>query len=181
MSSDHRENAFDLREAIEALKATPATLNALLGQLPDSWLEFTEDHEAWSPRSVLIHYIHNERTNWMPRAKVILSDKGDRAFAPFNQMPEPTDYPPGEIDELLDLFAALRSENLDALGEFDIQADDLDRTGEHPSLGTVNLRQLLSTWVVHDYNHLHQIVKTLAKQYDVEVGPWKKFLGVLEI
>ena len=52
--------------------------------------------------------------------------------------------------------------------------------GAHPALGTVTLRQLLATWVVHDLAHLRQIARVMAKQYADEVGPWKAYLRVLE-
>jgi hypothetical protein len=43
----------------------------------------------------------------------------------------------------------------------------------------VTLGQLLATWVVHDLNHLGQIVKTMAKQYAQAVGPWSAFLPIV--
>lgn len=51
--------------------------------------------------------------------------------------------------------------------------------GRHPELGSVNLRQLLATWVVHDLNHLAQIARVMAKQYTAEVGPWRAYLSIL--
>ena len=69
MSSDLGE-MFKLDEAIRVLTATPGSVAALLGDLQDSWLEFKEEPEAWNPRTILVHYIHNELTNWMPRVRV---------------------------------------------------------------------------------------------------------------
>jgi hypothetical protein len=83
--------------------------------------------------------------------------------------------------QLLDEFAALRAENLSVLKGFRLEEADLDRQGEHPTLGTVNLRQLLATWVVHDLNHTHQIAKTLAKRNAEAVGPWRKNLAILDL
>ena len=173
--------AFELSKTLTALESTPEALNALLSKLPDSWMDFSEDPEAWSPRSVLIHFIHNEQANWMTRARVILEDGGERAFPPFNQMPDPANQPSGSTAELLELFSDLRKQNLGEIREFNIQEGDLERTGEHPSLGTVTLQQLLSTWLVHDYNHLHQIAKTLAKHYGEAVGPWTVHLAILDL
>ena len=36
----------------------------------------------------------------------------------------------------------------------------------------------MDTRVVHDLNHLNQIVKTMAKQYTDAVGPWREFLPI---
>lgn len=174
------EDQFDLDEALASLKNTPNTLRGLLANLPDSWIDFQEDPEAWSPRRVLIHFIHNEQTNWLSRARVILSDSDNKAFAPFRQMPEDNELPPSGIDQLLDQFTQLRGDNLSAVRAFGITSEDLDRKGEHPALGTVKLRQLISTWVVHDFNHLHQIAKSLAKRYTHEVGPWRPNLAIID-
>ena len=181
MTLSSKEGLFNLEEALQALETTPQTLRVFLADLPDTWLDFKEDPDAWSPRRVLIHFIHNEQTNWLPRTRVILSEAEDKTFPPFRQMPEDGDLPSVGTDQLLDLFAQLREENLSAIREFGIKPEDLDREGEHPGLGTVNLRQLIATWVVHDLNHLHQIAKTLAKQYRDAVGPWRKNLAILDL
>lgn len=181
MTQNEQEYRFDMNEALDSLASTPNMLRDFLANLPDSWLDYKEDPEAWSPRRVLIHFIHNERTNWLPRARVILSDADDRSFAPFRQMPEDNKLPPDGIDQLLDQFEQLREGNLSAVKEFGITSEDLDREGVHPALGTVNLKQLLATWVVHDLNHLHQIAKSLAKRYRDDVGPWRENLAILDL
>jgi hypothetical protein len=61
-----------------------------------------------------------------------------------------------------------------------VQAPDLGRRGVHPAFGEVTLGQLLATWVVHDLNHLGQIVKTMAKQYTRAVGPWRELLPIID-
>ncbi len=178
MSESTDRAPFQLSEAVSILSSTPATLRGLLGRLSDDWLDFQEDPQAWSPRMVLLHFIHNERTNWIPRARVIL-EEGDHKFPPFQQLPDdvPSSAP---VAELLAQFAGLRQANLSALAGFHLQPGDYERRGEHPSFGTVTLGQLLATWVVHDLNHLDQIVKTLSKRYGQEVGPWRVNLAILE-
>jgi hypothetical protein len=80
---------------------------------------------------------------------------------------------------LLDEFARLRTENLDALGAMKLQPEDFERRGSHPALGVVTLSQLLATWAVHDMTHLHQLSRVMAYQYREVVGPWSAYLGVL--
>ena len=52
--------------------------------------------------------------------------------------------------------------------------------GIHPEFGAVTLKQLLSTWVVHDLGHISQIARVMAKQYKAEVGPWLEYIGILK-
>ena len=178
MEGPQRET-FESPEAIRLLEATPPTLRALLEGLPEGWLQFQEDPEAWSPYTVLVHFIHNERTNWMARARVILSNEEVRKFPSFQQLPVQGEFEGRSVVQLLAQFAELRAQNLSALLDLRLNPADYDREGEHPVLGTVNLRQLLATWVVHDLNHLHQIAKTLAKRYRDAVGPWRTALAIL--
>ena len=56
---------------------------------------------------------------------------------------------------------------------------DLDQTAEHPSFGTVTLRQLLSAWVVHDLGHVAQVARVMAKRYKDDIGPWSAYLPVV--
>jgi len=163
------------------LGATHALLRALLEPLPAAWLDFHEDAEAWSPRNVLVHFIQNELTNWIPRARVALSAGEERKFVPFQRLPTPGEFDDTDVPAMLAQFAALRRDNLTILRGFDLKPPDYLRTAEHPSLGTVTLGQLLATWVVHDLNHIHQIVKSLAKFNTDAVGPWRQFLGILDL
>ena len=84
------------------------------------------------------------------------------------------------IEQLLDDFARLRTENLAALWALKIKPGDLTRRGRHPALGVVTLSELLATWVVHDLTHVHQLSRVMAHQYRDAVGPWSAYLGVLQ-
>src|SRR3989304_1906281 len=139
MEGPQRET-FELPEAIRLLEATPAPLRALLEGLPEGWLHFQEDPEAWSPRTVLVHFIHNERTNWMTRARVILSDAEDRRVPPFRQLPVESGFEGAPVGQLLAQFADLRAQTLSALRDLHLRPADYDREAEHPVLGTVTLR-----------------------------------------
>ena len=160
MTESVQSNGLRVEEAIPVLEATPAVLRALLEQLPGEWLDFQEEAEAWSPRMVLVHFIQNERMNWIPRARVALSPSEERKFVPFQQLPTPGEFDDTNVAGMLTEFAALRQDNLTILRGFNLQPDDYLRTAEHPSLGTVMLGQLLATWPVHDLNHIHQILKS---------------------
>ena len=51
--------------------------------------------------------------------------------------------------------------------------------GTPHEFGVVTLGQHLSTWVVHDFTHLNQIVRTMATQYRDAVGPWRAYLSII--
>jgi len=169
-----------LPQTISLLARTPAALNALLRDLPESWTSRNEGENTWSPFEIVGHLIHAERTDWVSRTKIVLQFGEAQSFEPFDRWGQAREIQGKSLAQLLDEFARLRSENLAELRALNLQPEDLERRGQHPSLGVVTLSQLLSTWAVHDLTHLHQISRVLAHQYCEAVGPWSKYLGVLQ-
>lgn len=170
---------FNLNQAIAVLANTPATLKALLQNLPDGWTQNNEGAETWSPYDVLGHLIHGERTDWLTRSRIILEHGEARPFEPFDRFAQFTESQGKSLAEMLEEFAALREQNLKALGEMQLGAAELAKTGQHPALGRVTLKELLATWVTHDLDHLGQIARVMAKQYASEVGPWAAYISIL--
>ena len=103
-----------------------------------------------------------------------------RTFAPFDRLGLVREIKGKSMGELLDEFARLRGENLGELRGLNLGQEDLDRRGRHPALGVVTLSELLATWAAHDLTHLHQISRVMAYQYREAVGPWSRYLGVLQ-
>ncbi len=179
----------NLSEVIAVLTRTPATLNALLRGLPDLWVHSNEGrsndggsnegNDTWSAYDIVGHLIVGERTDWMPRARIILEHGEARPFDPFDRFAQAKESQGKSLEQLLDEFARLRKENLAALRALNLQPEDLTRRGRHPELGVVTLSQLLATWAVHDLTHLHQLSRVMAHQYRDAVGPWSAYLGVL--
>jgi hypothetical protein len=177
-------NGITLVEAIALLSRTPASLNALLRGLPDIWVRCNEGRsedgkDSWSAYDIVGHLIVGERTDWMPRVRVILEHGDARAFEPFDRFAQAREKGKS-LEQLLDDFALLRRESLDSLQALNLQPEDLKRRGKHPALGGVTLGELLATWTVHDLTHLHQLSRVMAYQYRNAVGPWNAYLGVLQ-
>jgi Protein of unknown function (DUF664). len=171
---------FDLAHGIAVLERTPRTLHAMLSGLSDDWLRATEGPETWSPYVVVGHLIHGERTDWIPRARIILAQGADRRFEPVDRTAQLREDQTRPIGALLDDLARLRSESLATLSRWRLTDAQLALEGIHPAFGPVTLRQLLATWVAHDLGHVAQIGRVMAKQYRDAVGPWRAYLPVLE-
>jgi hypothetical protein len=171
---------FNLSEAVTVLTRTPATLNALLRGLPNTWVRCNEGKDTWSAFDIVGHMIVGERTDWMPRARIILENGETRAFDPFDRFAQVKESHGKSLEQLLDEFALLREDNLAALRVMNLQPEDLTRRGRHPALGVVTLSELLATWAVHDLTHVHQLSRVMAHQYRDVVGPWSAYLGVLQ-
>jgi hypothetical protein len=176
---DRTRRSFVMEEAVAILARTPATFDALLRDLPSGWITAHEGGDTWSPFDVIGHLIHGERTDWLPRVRIILEHGDARPFDKFNRNAQFAESAGRSLASLLDEFATLRQENLRALAGLRVTDTDLDRHGQHPELGVVTLRQLLATWVAHDLDHVMQIARVLARQYSDEVGPWRAYLRII--
>lgn len=171
---------FDVTQGVEILERTPAAFRVLLGGLSDAWIRQNEGPETFSAFDNVGHLIHGERTDWIPRARIILARGENRRFEPYDRFAQYRESEGKTLAELLDEFAQLRAENVKTLRGWRLSDAELALEGEHPALGLVTLRQLLATWVAHDLGHLAQTARVLAKQYREAVGPWRAYLPVLD-
>jgi hypothetical protein len=168
-----------LEEVSGLLSRTPAVLNALLRGLPNEWITAQEGPDTWSAFDVVGHLIHGERTDWLPRLRIVLEHGEARPFERFDRQAQFVFARGMTLASLLDEFTAVRADNLRELAALHLTAADLERRGLHPDLGPVTIRQLLATWVAHDLDHLSQISRVLAHQYGNEVGPWRAYLRII--
>ncbi len=170
---------FNLVLAVDLLRRTPSIVDRLLRGTDESWHRGNEGEGTWSPRDIVGHLIHGDETDWIPRAQAILKHGESRPFEPFDRFAQQHRFLDWSLDRLLDRFQELRLANVRILEGLRLTERELLLTGRHPELGTVNLQQLLATWVVHDLDHLGQLSRVMAKQYGGEVGAWKAYLPIL--
>jgi uncharacterized damage-inducible protein DinB len=170
---------YQYDQAVEILRRTPATLTALLRGLPEAWTKSTAGPDTWSAYDVVGHLLHGEETDWIGRTRVILDYGEERPFDAFNRTAMFEKYQGYSLDQVLEAFEQARERNLATLSELRITPEKLTLKGTHPALGSVTLSQLLATWVVHDLNHVGQIVEVMSRQYAEAVGPWSAYLAIL--
>lgn len=170
---------FSLDKSYEILERTPTVLRTLLSNLSDDWIMNNEGPETFSPYDVVGHLIHAEKTDWRDRAIMILEHGEEKSFVPFDRFAQFEESKGKSLATLLDEFGKRRGANLTWLKSLQLIENDFDKKGSHPSLGQVTLRQLLSTWVIHDLTHIAQVTRVMAKQYKSEIGPWIEFFRIM--
>lgn len=106
-------------------------------------------------------------------------DAEDKPFPPFDRFAHLAEGEAASTDERLQTFKAARAESIEKLKTLVQSEHQLELTGMHPAFGIVMVRELLSTWVVHDLTHIAQIARVLAERYRTDVGPWVEYLGIL--
>lgn len=169
-----------LEESLAVLTRTPATLDSLLRDLPDAWTLATEGPGTWSPYVVVGHLIHGERSDWIPRLRIILEHGDSRPFDPFDREAQLRNTDEKPLSALLDEFRDSRNESVAGLRALHLTPAQLELSGRHRALGSVTVRQVLATWTAHDLVHILQITRVMAKRYKQKVGPWARCLSVMK-
>jgi hypothetical protein len=172
---------FKLEQAIEVLERTPGVLRAMLAGLSDGWLYGNYGENTFSPFDVVGHLITGEKTDWLVRTRLIMEQGTSVPFSKYDRYAQFEESRGRSLGQLLDEFERLRVANLVELRGFRLSEHDLARRGLHIALGEVTLAQLLATWATHDLNHIAQIARAMAWQYERAVGPWRQYLGVLKL
>ncbi|SET19091.1 DinB superfamily protein [Oceanobacillus limi] len=171
---------FKLNEAVEVLERTPKTLEYFLSGLSEDWLIRNEGKGTWNVFQVIEHLMEAERTNWIPRLESMLQYEENIEIPFFDRYAHIEKELNYSIESSLHEFKTKRTENLENLKHLLKNELQFERTGKHPALGDVKVRELISTWTVHDFTHIAQIVRVMAKRYSEDVGPWKEYLGILK-
>jgi len=167
---------FSIDKVFEILQNTPNVLKVMLNNISAEWIENNEGENTWSPHNVVAHFIHGEKTHWISRVRTIVAGDENAVFKLFDSSSQFSNSKGKAVSILIDEFTELRNRNTKELKSFDINEDTLSLKATHPEFGKVELKQLLSAWVVHDLNHIKQIARVMAKQYKAEMGPWKKYI-----
>lgn len=143
-------------------------------------MQCNEGKGTWNVAEVIGHLIEGEKDNWMPRLELIIQEGENKPFLPFDRDAHLKESSQKSIEQKLLEFKTIRRTNINKLKTLVESDSHLEMTGLHPEFGTVKLRELLSTWVVHDLTHIAQIVRVMAERYRADVGPWKEYLGILK-
>ena len=171
--------AYSIVEGVEFLLSTPAALRAITAGLSPSALRFREEKSAWTIVEVVSHMTDGEVVDWVPRVEIVLSDRAERRFTPFDREGGFARYKGWKLRDLVEEFDKLRRQNVERLLSLRLKPEALDRTAVHPELGTVTLEQLLACWVTHDCAHLAQISRILTRYFGASVGPWREYFSLL--
>ncbi|GIZ09016.1 DinB family protein [Flavobacterium sp. UMI-01] len=170
---------FSLNQTLNQLENTPAVLKSMVVGIPTDMLTTKENEDRWSIKEVVAHLIICEKTNWLDRINIILYKGNNQPFVPIDMVIHFKLAQEKTFEELISEFQERREKAITKIRLLNLQPSDFNKTGLHPTLGKVNLEQLLATWATHDLSHLIQVSRILAKQYDHMVGPFKRYLNVL--
>ena len=175
---------LSVESVIGVLERTPPSLRALLKDAPEELEGGDEGEDTWSPFDIVGHLIHGERTDWIPRVRLILEEDESREFTPFDRFAHFDASRGKSLEDLLAEFEKQPTENqpliaaaMQALGRsaspkaqallrklYDEKPDDREILARflarHPSLE--NLPYLLRTLQFGDEITLQECLRALG-------------------
>ena len=165
-----------VKQVHAVLSTTPERWQRLVGTLPTDLLARPPAAGEWSALRCLQHLLDTEHLVFPVRLHAFLTGQAFVDFDPNRQHSDPDAQTP---EQLAAAFARNRQESLALLSR--VKDDDLGRTAQHPTLGTVTLAELLQTWAAHDLNHTVQAERALMQPFLLGSGPWRSFFRDHEI
>jgi hypothetical protein len=161
-------------DLLTLLARTPATVRTILEDLPEHLLHASAGGGGSSPFIALAHLIQGEIDHWIQSQE---RDESPEIVECAQRIDLTQDH---SLDEMLTQFSNLREKTLVAFSSLLEGGKDLDADCTRQGLREGNLEELLATCAVNDLTHIAQIVRTIAAQFDDDVGPWKQYKPILE-
>ena len=158
---------------LEILDATPATLRAMLADVPQQCIE-TPGAEGWSPKDVVVHVASRQRPAFIGRLRLII-EQGTPLLPDI-----PDDDIPGRyalrdqpLTAILDELTAVRIEAMALVRS--LTSEQLARTGRHETAGNVSAADIIHHIAYHDLVHIAQINTLLRDPIDRARGAMRIF------
>jgi hypothetical protein len=161
-------------EIVASLQGTPAVLRNLLCPLPSEMFTWHPTPGKWCIKEVVGHLIEADRHDFIGRIRLILDHEEPRLTvsdqAEIARIRHDCDH---DLNDLLDELSNQRSGSLSFISTFGDK--ELQRGGVHPTIGNLQIGNLLHEWVYHDMNHVRQILVNVQGFLWEHLGNMQRF------
>lgn len=165
---------LDLTQIANSIQATPEALRVLLEPVPTEILRGRPAPGEWCVNEVIGHMIEVDHHGLDRRIRTILAeDQPELKSWPINETAAKRQDCERDTVELIDELAAMRQESAKMV--VTLKPDQLDRSGLHPTVGELSVRDLLVEWLYHDANHLKQILANVQAAIWDDLGSAQRF------
>jgi hypothetical protein len=161
-------------EVSAALRAAGGAIEAELTGLPQTLLAWHPAPGEWCVLETLGHVIEAESRGFAGRIRAILDRPGGE-FQGWDQagVAKARRDCHREPAAVLVEFRRLRAASVGLVAG--LSASDLPKGGRHPSVGHLEISDLLAEWVHHDRNHMRQMLANVQAYVWPHMGNAQKF------
>ncbi|HET7701231.1 MAG TPA: DinB family protein [Candidatus Limnocylindria bacterium] len=156
------------------LESTCALIESEMRALGDDGCRFHFASGEWCVNECVGHLIEAERRGFAGRIRDILAGRPLHAWDQAEVAGERKDCE--RVSQSLWMeFMGLRHDSIALVRS--LTAADLDRSGTHPTVGELRVRDLLHEWVHHDRNHTRQLLAVQQERVYPHMANAQKFVG----
>jgi hypothetical protein len=161
-------------EVASLLRATADSARAELSDLSEDIASWHPAEGEWCAKECLGHVMEAEVRGFAGRIRLILEEPG-RDLESWDQV----EVQRGRNDcahsmrDLLDAFLKMRAESVRLVES--LRNVDLDKSGEHETVGTLRVDELLHEWIHHDHNHYRQLQANIQAYVWRSMGNARRF------
>jgi hypothetical protein len=167
-------NAFAPTQIAALLESTCALIEGEINALGDEGALWHPAPGEWCVNECVGHLIEAERRGFAGRIRDIIAGKTLKAWDQEAVARERNDC--ARMSQSLWMeFMGLRHDSIALVRS--LTAADLERSAEHPKVGTLRVKDLLQEWVHHDRNHTKQLLAVVQERVYPHMGNSQKFVG----
>ncbi len=161
-------------DVAQLLESTCALIEAEMKALGDDGCRFHFKPGEWCVNECVGHMIEAEKRGFGGRIRDILAGKPLLAWDQVQVERDRKDCDRMSQSVWME-FVGLRHGYVAMVRS--LAAADLEKSGTHPKVGLLRVRDLLHEWVHHDRNHTRQLLNVQQQRVYPHMGNSQKFIG----
>ena len=166
--------ALTTAEVADLLESTCALIEAEMKALGDEGCSFHFKDGEWCVNECVGHIIEAEKRGFGGRIRDMLAGKPLQAWDQTQVARDRKDCERMSQSVFME-FMGLRHDFITMVRG--LGPSELDRSGVHPKVGELKVRDLLHEWVHHDRNHTRQLLNIQQERVYPNMGNSQKFVG----
>jgi hypothetical protein len=156
------------------LESTCALIEGEINALGDEGAQWHPAPAQWCVNECVGHLIEAERRGFAGRIRDMIAGKPLASWDQEAVARARKDC--ARMSQSLWMeFMGLRHDSIALVRS--LTAADLERSGVHPKVGTLRVKDLLQEWVHHDRNHTRQLLAVVQARVYPDMGNAQKFVG----
>lgn len=161
-------------EVARLLESTCALIEAEMAALGDEGCRWHFADGEWCVNECVGHLIEAERRGFSGRIRDLLAGRPIESWDQVEVARERKDC--DRVSQSLWMeFMGARHDSIALVRS--LGPSDLERSGTHPKVGLLRVRDLLQEWVHHDRNHTKQLLTVQQERAYPHMGNAQKFVG----
>lgn len=151
-----QENTF--RNFVIELSKNKNVFGTLLNDTTKKDYLWKQTQDKWCLLEIVCHLYDEECEDFPKRLKSVLENP-EKPFSPIDPVGwvKERDYISQNFEDKVNSFISERENTLSWLSN--LTSPKWGNTYQHPSIGPMSAKMILSNWLAHDYLHIRQIIK----------------------